>query len=124
MTNSFEGIFEARCDVQLLLGPNNQIAVGQHRSKGNGDPCRTSVAGFAGAVSANSPQIGSIVDVEDYSASVRLGDLDRLVLRSRGRWNGEMGAGDQDRARRGDEAFVDVVLAQGTVCAVVPVEDE
>src|ERR1700682_3847438 len=118
MTNSLQCIFEARCDVQLLLGSNNQIAVRQHRSKGIGDPCRTSVAAFAGAVSANSPQIGSIVDVEDYSASVRLRDIDRLVLRSRGLWNGKMGAGDQDRPPRSDEAFVDIVLAYRAVCAV------
>src|SRR5207244_1682089 len=60
----------------------------------------------------------------DDFAPMRLRDIHRLALRSRGRRNREMGTSDQDRPGRGHEAFIDVILAQRAVGAVVAVEDE
>ena len=57
MAKGFERIVAAGRDVHLLLGSYDEIAIGQHRSEGTRGPCRRSVAGFAGIVSADSPQL-------------------------------------------------------------------
>lgn len=70
-----------------------------------------------------SPEIGPVVDVEHHLAAVRLGDADRLPLGSGSAVTGEMRAGDNDRAGRGDEGLVDVPLVQRHVGAVGAHED-
>ena len=69
-----------------------------------------------------SPQIRSIIDIEDDLRAVSLGQRDRLRLRRRGGWLGEMGARHDDRAGASDQRFVDVALIQRHVCAVGPIE--
>ena len=122
--HGLEGVLDPRGDVQLLLGPHDQIAVGQHAGQRLGHARRARVAAGTGGVAAQAPQIGPVVDVEEHLAAVRLLQLDRLALRPRPLRQREVRAGDEDGGRGGDEILVDVVLAQGAVGAVVAVEDE
>ena len=82
------------------------------------------VTRFAGAVAEKAPEVGAVIHVEHHLAAVRLGDADRLLLRGGRFLARKMRAGDDDGCGRGDEAFVDIVLRQRHVGAVVAIEDQ
>ena len=96
--NGAERVLDPGRDVQLLLGPDDQIAIGEHRGEDVGHSRRAGVAAFAGAVPADAPEIGPVIDVEDHPGSVRLRRIDRLALRARGVREREMSARDEDRS--------------------------
>src|SRR5207253_5632581 len=77
--NGAERLLDPGRDVQLLLGPDDQIAIGEDRGEDVGHSRRAGVAAFAGAVPADAPEIGPVIDVEDHPGSVRLRRIDRLA---------------------------------------------
>jgi len=119
-----ERVLDAGGDVQLLLGADDELAIGQYRGERVRDPFRARVAGLARGMPADTPQIRPIVDVEDDGASVRLGDIHGLALGARGGGQGEVRTGNQDGVRGSDERLVDVALGESAVGAVLAVEDQ
>ncbi len=105
-------------DHDLLLGADDQIADRAAPSCSlRRDAVGLHIALEARGMAGQAPEVRPVVDVEHDLAAVRLGDADRLALRGVGVGAREMRAGDDDRARRGDEGLVDVVLGVSAMSA-------
>ena len=88
------------------------------------DLARLDVALLAGAVAGKAPEVRAVVDVEHDLAAVRLGEVDRQLLRRRGVLAGEMRAGDDDRLALATIGLVDVALVERAVGAIVAIENQ
>ena len=119
-----DGVGRAAGNVKFLLGADDQVEKPQCRLKLRRDRRAFDEAVFPVAMPRKPPEVRPVVDVERGLRAVFAGQPQRLQDRRRGAGMRQMRAGRHDRPRRGDEAFVDVILAQGHVGAVFPVEDQ
>ena len=111
-------------DVDLLLGADDQVAVGKHRLQMLRHLVGADVALLARRVAGKAPEVRAVVDVERDLAPGGARDPHRLLLR-RGRSGlGEMRAGHHDRAGGADEALVDVGFGERHVGAVLAIEEQ
>ncbi len=106
-------VLAAAGDVHLLLGADDQVAVGEDGLQVGRHHVRLDVALLARAMTGEAPEVRTVVDVNDDAAAMFFCERHGLALgRVVALRAGEMRAGDQDRGRRADEVLVDVGLGQ------------
>ena len=76
-----ERVVAAAGDPHLLLGADDQVAVGEHGLELLRDAVRFDVALLAGGVAGEAPEVRPVVDVEDHLAAGGAGDPHGLPLR-------------------------------------------
>ena len=119
-----ERVVAAAGDPHLFLGADHQVAAGKDGLEVLRDPVGLDVALLAGGMTGEAPEVRAVVDVEDHLPPGFARDPHRLPLRGVGIGTGEVGAGDDDRLRRGDQGRVDVGLGDRHVGAVLADEDQ
>src|SRR5512134_2058023 len=116
----FAGVLAAAGDVELLLGPDDEVGERNDFLKLSRNVLRGDEALLSHAGGSQTPQHRTVVDVED--------ELFRLLDGRKARLGGlrlrEMRARDEERMRRADEGGVEIPRAHRHVGAVVAVEDE
>ena len=110
-------------DHDFFFGADDQVAVGEHGVEPSRHRFGLHVAGEAGFMACEPPQVGPIVDVEYDFPAVSFGQSDGLCLCCGGVRLGKMGSGHDDGAGASDQGFVDVALVQRHVGAIGPIED-
>ncbi len=111
-------------DRELLLGADHEVECRQHRLQVGGHRVTRDEARLAVAALGQPPEHGAVVDVEDGANVVRPCSLecqaaDAMHVRRR-----EVGAGDEQRLRLGQEIGGDVVVGDRHVGAVLAIEDQ
>jgi hypothetical protein len=83
-TDRYTRILGPARDVQFFLRADHEIAIGKDGLQVLRHRIGAHVARLAGSMAEKTPEIGAVIDVEHHLAAVRLGDADRLSLRSGG----------------------------------------
>ena len=112
-----------RGDQHFFFGANYQIAIGQYRLVFLRYVIGRDIALEPGIMPGQTPEVGAIIDVEYHLAAMCLGNADRLFLCGLTIGAREVGAGNNNRTRRGNVRLINIVFRQRHVCAIGAIEN-
>jgi hypothetical protein len=110
--------------MELLLGADDQVAMGCDGLEMSRHRVGANVARLARAVACEAPEIWSVIDVPGHPTAGVPRRAHGLHRHGIGGGGGEVGAGDAHGTGGGDEGLVHVRFAQRHVGAVLAVEHE
>ncbi len=108
----------------LFFGADDEVAIGEDRLQMGGHIARFDIALFTRAMACEAPKVRAVININGNLAAMFLGVLHRELL-SGGRIGfGEMRAGDNYRARGGNEGLIDIAFIQCVIGAIITVENQ
>ncbi len=106
-------------DADFLFGADDQLAVGQQRLQALADVPRSDETILSFASAGEAPEHRAVVDVEHDARLALTRDSHGCSDGSGGSVRRQMGAGDRQRATRGDIPLIEIVVLDVEVRAVL-----
>ena len=111
-------------NAELLFRADNQVAPGQCCLKAFGDRCAGYKAILAQIFRCQPPKHRPIIDVEDHTSAIRFDSPRGAQARCEHAGRGEMRTVDENSTRRVKKPWIEVLLAQRHVGAILAIKDQ